>query len=279
MNNDLELLRSEVKKRRAAVTGKIARMRRTMGVDIAGTREDPRRPPSAVKGYNKPQLIKYLGQLEAFQSRDVGYVPGSREALPKKEWLEYKKFEKAYNTLGKAFEDKIADIKVPGLGVNIKQRSAMIHPTAQGDVVNRPFVHIDRSSKNIKDRESLKKLTVDMKRKLSKDFIPGEIKKSRKQLNDMLKTIGNSEYGARAKALTDTQFNILWNYTHFATNISLQYEISKLQAAGSEDRWYSSVIEDKSDELRELFDAAASFPSDEAELGTKKEKPQRRQKG
>jgi hypothetical protein len=278
-NSEVQRLRDEVRKRRSDVTSKIGRIRRNTGVDVAGTNEDPRRDPKVISRYSKPQLAKYLADLNAFQSRGVGFVAGNRGAIiPKRAWQEYKKLERQYNKLGQLHEAAIANIKVPGLGVTVRERNAMIHPNAIGEVVNRPYVEINRKANQVRSVEKLRELTKGLAKKISPTFLPGEIRKARKQLNDMLKTIGSNEYAGRAKKLTDNQFNILWNYTNFATNISLRYEITKLQAAGSEDRWYSSVLEDNEDDLRELFDSAEQFPEAENNSQSETQTKQNRRK-
>jgi hypothetical protein len=262
MNDELRRLRDEVRKRRSAVTAKVGRIRRNTGVDVTGTNEDPRRPPKVINKYSAPQLKKYLNDLNAFQDRGVGFVAGKGGSIiPKKAWIEYKKLERQYNKLGELHVKAIADIKVPGLGVTVAQRNANLPARAHGDIINRPYVDINRNPRNVVDLKALKKLTKDMRRKVSPSFLPGEIRKARRELSAMLKTIGSGEYADRAKGLTDNQFNILWNYTNFATNISLRYEITKAQAAGMSEDKYASVLEDNTDDLRELFDAAEEFPT------------------
>lgn len=259
--NEVDRLRELVRKRRSAVTGKIARIRRNTGVDIAGHDEDPRRPVAVIKKYNSRQLNKYLGELNAFQSRSVGYVPGTGGVpLPSQRFREYKRYEKQYNALGVSHEAKIANIFLPTAGMTLRERNSMIHPTAQGEVVNRPYSQVDISSTQIPSAGALDALTRDMRRKISKGFLPGEIKKARSQLNDMLKTAGNGDFVKQASGLSDSQFDTLWNYTNFATLISLSYEMAKLRAANVQERWHDSVVEDASSDIRELFDWAQELP-------------------
>lgn len=259
--NELERLRELARKRRSAVTGKIARIRRNTGVDITGRAEDPRRDISVIKRYNKAQLNKYIGELNAFQSRSVGYVAGAGGVpIPKNKWQQYKRLERQYNALGVKHEAKVADIFLPTAGMTLRQRNAMIHPTAVGEVVNRPYSQVDRVPSQIPGVKALDKILKDMERKTSKTYLPGEIKKSRKQLNDMLKTAGNGNMIARASKLSDAQFDTLWNYTNFATLVSLSYEMAKLRAADAKERWHDQVVEDAASDIGELFDWASELP-------------------
>lgn len=271
---ELERLRELVRKRRGAVTAKIYRIRRNTGVDIADRPEDPRRDPSVVKKYNTRQLNKYLGELNAFQSRSVGFVAGAGGVvLPRLKWEQYKRLEAQYNALGIKHEAKISDIFLPTAGMTLRQRNAMIHPTAVGEVVNRPYSYVERSSSQVPDVAALEALTRDMRRKVSKSFLPGEIKKARSELNTMLKTTGNDEFAKRAAALSDAQFDTLWNYTNFATLVSLSYEMAKLRAANAKERWHDSTVEDASDDIGELFDWASNLGEAVNNVKTNKKRP------
>lgn len=260
--SDLDRLRDEVRKRRGAVTGKIARIRRNTGVDIAGKADDPRKPLDVVKRYNTRQLRSYLAKLNAFQSRSIGFVAGAAGVpIPKSKWSEYKKLEAKYNATAVAHEARIADTFIPSKGITIRQAQSMIHPTAVGDVVNKPYAPVDRRSSHVKDINALIR---DMQRKNNQKFLPGEIKKSRGQLNDMLTSTGNVGLIGTAKKLTAHQFDTLWNYTNFATLVSLMYEMVKLTSTSTKDGWQNRVAEGAEDDIRELFEWANQLPKSPA---------------
>lgn len=263
MQSDVERLRELVRKRRAAATAKIGRLRRNTGVEIAGTKEDPRRPPSVIKRYSKPQLNKYLAELNAFTSRDNQFVAGAGGTpLSRNDWNAYKIIEKRYNEIGTRHDNKIADIFIPTAGMTIKERMATIHPTAVGEFSNRPYSTVDRKPYQIASSDALSQLTRDMRRKISRKFLPGEISKGREQMREMLSSIGHTEFIKRADKLTDSQFDIVWNYTSMARLISLVYELMKLRSAdeSKKERWHDKVVEDSEDELGELFDFAEVQP-------------------
>lgn len=264
VNPEVVRLREEVRKRRSAVSGKIARIRRNTGVDVTDTREDPRRPPSAIKRMNSIQLKSYYSKLDAFMSRQVGFVAGSDGvALPKAKALELKRLERKYNAIGAKHMEKIRDIFIPVSGMTIAEREATIRPDsirAQGDVVNRPYSPSDRNISNITSEKALDKIIKSMRSKVSRDFLPRELKESRRQMNKMLDDIGLPTIKAQAKKLTDQQFDTLWNYTNFASGVSLRYEIMQAQSEGRKDRWFDSVIRDQAEDMRDLLDWAKKLP-------------------
>jgi hypothetical protein len=268
--DELKALRAFVKKRRNAVTAKENRIKRNTGVDIRNTAQDPRRPLTVVDKYNKSQLTKYLSDLESFMSRSVGYVGGSGNTpLPKLDWLRYKKLENKYNKIGMEHFNAIADIFIPQAGMTISQRDKTLVPdsiSAQGAIVNRPYSPIDRKPNNIPSQKALDKLIADMNKKVSGKFLPEKLQEGRGQLNTMLNSIGNPELISEANLLTDSQFDILWNYTNFASNVSGIYFLMMKNAtddSGEEmekGNWWDSVVEDYSDDIRELFSWARSQP-------------------
>ena len=265
--SELDDLRARVAKRRRDVTNKVGRIRRSTGADVSGLSDDPRRDVSVVKKYNSKQLKSYLAKLDAFQSRSVGFVAGAGGVpIPKVKWQQYKNLEKQYNKIGENHEAKIADIFLPTAGMTLRQRNAMIHPTAAGEVVNRPYSLVERDATQVPGRDQLEKLIIDLRRKTSKKFLPAAIKDARGQLNKMI-----SMSGMDLKVnLSDSQFDTLWNYTNFATLVSLSYEMQKLRAAGAKERWHDSVVEDASDDIGELLNWASGLDEPAANTGNKR---------
>lgn len=259
--NELDRLRQEVRATRGRVTAKIARIRRNTGVDVGGTIEDPRRPLAVVKKYNTAQLHSYLNKLEAFQSRSVGFVPGAQNVpIPKAKWAEYKRLETRYNATGRKADKLVENAFIPTAGMTIKQYQSTIHPTAMGDSANRPYSQVDRKSTQVKSVDALARLTRDMRRKLSPNFFPGEIKKSRREMNQMFDVIGASHLKAKAARLTEHQFNTVWNYTNIARAISHMYAIQQMINANAKERWHNSVLEDQENDIGELLDFGLSQP-------------------
>lgn len=242
--SNLDDLRAIVRKKRAAVTAKENRIKRNTGVDLKGTKDDPRRPPSIIKKYNETQLKSYLKNLDNFLRRDNGYVADASGGLiPKREWLKYKRAERKYNKVVIQHYQEIADIKDPYRNVTIREAEALYVPNAkraQGEIRHRPYNEINRDPRNIKSRDALAKLQAQIDGKLDKGYLPKAIAAGRDQANKMLDNAGLSKLKTALGKLSDKQFNVLWNYWGFATRLS---------QIGASDPRISGNIEDKSDRL------------------------------
>lgn len=222
-NQEIEYLRREVKKRRGAVTSKENRIRRNTGIVIQGTSEDPRRPPGVINKYNAKQLNTYLAELNAFMQRGNGYIPDqSGGFIRKKKWLEYKRIERANNKIATAMFESVANMHDPIRNMTVKEAERLYTPDskrAQGDIRHRPFSNVDRKPQNIKNANAMDILLKQLKGKLDKGYLPKAIKAQRSQANQMMDNAGISELRKVMAKLTDHQFNVLWNYTGFATRL------------------------------------------------------------
>lgn len=261
--DELAALRAEVRRRHRAATSKVSRLR-SRGVELGGSNFDVRRDLSKVKRYNAQQLKAYANQLNSFVTRSNAFVPGdSGVPIPAAKWREYKRLEKAFNERGQRHYTQIADTFLPNAGMTVRQRDDTLRPTrvkAAGEPVKRPYEAINRSSHNITGPESLDVLMRDMQRRTSRDYLPGELAKSREQFMNMLTEIGNQEHIEAARKLRDDQFDTLWNYTSFATDVSRDYEIMKLRARGEQERAHEKVHEDNTHEIGEILQWATFLP-------------------
>ena len=221
---NIDDLREEVRKRRAAVTAKANRIRRNTGIDLKGTREDPRRDPKVIKKYNSNQLRSYLRDLNNFMLRENGYVPDSSGGfIHKRDWLNYKRGERKFNKIVKRHFESIADIKDPYRNVTIREAEGLFVPEskrAQGEIRHRPYNEINRNPKNIKSAAALKKLQDQINRKSSKEFLDQALAAGRKQAGQMLDNAGLSTLRESLNKLSDKQFDVLWNYWGFAGRLA-----------------------------------------------------------
>lgn len=221
---NIDDLRAEVRKRRSAVTAKERRIFNNTGVNIKGTREDPRRDPGVIKKYNSNQLRAYLRELNNFMLRGNNYVPDASGGLiPKRDWLNYKRNERKFNKIVKQHFEKIADIKDPYRNVTIREAEGLFVPEskrAQGEIRHRPYNEVNRDPKNIKSAEALKKLADQIKKKSSKEFLDAALGAGRKQAGQMLDNAGLSSLKESVAKLSDKQFDVLWNYWGFAGRLA-----------------------------------------------------------
>lgn len=273
-NDDLNNLRAVVRKRRAAVSNKIYRIRISTGVDVAGHPDDPRRPPAVIKKYNKAQLSTYLRDLNSFMARDNQYVAGAGNvALPRKLYKAYKNLEDRFNLIGDKKFEEMADIFLPTHGMSIRQREAMLTPSvpkAGGENTTHPYTHMDKKAKNIASVDALKKLIADMNRRLKGGYNASMIKLQREEMRNALDRVGMHELKARGDKLSNQQFDMLWNYAKFGNKIYDLYHVMKMMSTRSSDaRWYDSVVEDSSNELGELFDWAESISPENVDESAK----------
>lgn len=222
--NNIDRLRDEVRKRRAAVTGKERRILNNTGIDLKNTKEDPRRSPSVVKKYNTKQLNDYLKKLNDFMARDNGYVPDSSGGFIRKSvWLKYKRIERKYNKIVVNHFNDIGGIIDPYRGVTIREAEKLFVPEskrAQGEIRHRPYNEIERTAKNIKSADALGKLQLQLEGKLDKKYLPKQISAGRSQANMMLDNANLADFKEVIGKLSNRQFDVLWNYWGFAGRLS-----------------------------------------------------------
>ena len=222
--SDIDDLRAQVRKQRAAVTRKEKRILNNTGIGIASTDEDPRRNPSVIKKYNSRQLNNYLKELNAFMQRDNGYIPDSTGGfIRKNEWLGYKRSEVKFNKIVKAHFDKIKEIRDPYRNVSIKDAEGLFVPDsarAQGEIRHRPYNEIHRNPQNIKNVDALRKLQAQVDGKLSKDYLNKALDAGRRQAGQMMDNAGISESKDKLAKLSNQQFDVLWNYFGFAGRLA-----------------------------------------------------------
>lgn len=267
----LEELRDIVRRRRAAVTAKERRIFLNTGIDLKGTREDPRRPPSVVKKYNINQLNKYLADLNNFMLRSNGYIPDASGGFIRKvDWQKYKKAEQKYNKIVQGHFENIADVLDPYRNVTIRQAEALFVPEskrAAGEIRHRPFNEISRDPRNIKSAEALAKLHAQIEGRLDKNYLPKAIKAGRSQANAMLSNAGLDSLKAVVGKLSDQQFDVLWNYWGFATRLSQigesgGHRSKATREADRNDRLSAQDKDDIKNDIKEFVDAAKELKFD-----------------
>lgn len=262
--SELDRLRAEAKRRRAAATKKIARMRREKGVDITGTQYDPRRNAKLLDKYNSTQVRAYLRALDAFQSRNVGYVAGAGGVpLPKTAWQRYKSIENKFNKLGRKNAEGIDNVKLPGRGMTVRERKDTIVPTrksAAGDAANTPFYNKNLSPESVKSVAALERLMRSFQKKLDPKYLPQAIRKARRQANEMMDAAGFGGFKSRLKRLSQHQFDSLWNHSDFATRASQYYESWLKRMGGNVERYQDGFEENAAFDLEELIEWAETLP-------------------
>jgi len=231
--NRLNELREQAATLESRAARKISRNKSTKGVIIDGTPSDPRRNPAKVGRYNTRQLESYVKSLQTFNSRSTQFEAGVRGApLPRQQWQKYKAGENAVRAQAAKVMEPVQDVRLPGPGSTpkniregdetIAQRAAKIrgkHPT----VTNQGYLPPERQPKNIKDADSLAKLTKANAKRMTKTFQAKEHKRAREELKQMVAVFQDDVLTNNIASLTKGQFDMLWNFTKFADALSLTY--------------------------------------------------------
>lgn len=255
-SEELERLRVEARARHRAATRKVSRLKTGRGVNISGTRADPRRDPSRIKSYNSRQLKAYIRDLNQFTDRRVQFVADTRgRPMQASLWRQYKGLEQQYNrVVGERFS-RVSDVFLPTSGMTLGERMEMTrpeHPQALSPAVNAPYRPPARQPTNIASERALRQLVRDMKERLKPGHFRKLTKDARQQYEQMTHLTRQSDLDKKVRALTDEQFNVLWNFTPFATAESLKYERAKDLLAGKDKPWQSDVIRNAQESANEL---------------------------
>jgi len=243
---DIESLRAQARARHKAATRKVSRLRTQKGVELTGTKIDPRRDPHLLKRYTTRQLKAYIAQLDSFVDRKTQFVGDARKRpLNPATWGEYAQLEKQYNAKVRAEFDRIAGLKLPHGDQTIGERMAMMTPThraAYDPAVNAPYSPPTRKPKNMASDRALRRLTADMRDRLSPSRQRRDTARDRDAFGKMAELINQPDLVKAVKGLSDAQFRVMWNYTGFATDISLSYEASKSMLTEKERPWHSEAM-------------------------------------
>ena len=245
-----------------AATKKASRLRRVVGVEIGGTKHDVRRDPSKIKRYTSAQLKAYDAVLTGFNSRQNGFVAGHKGAiLTAADVKAYRRVEAIHNKIGAKVDAEVGGVYVPIAGRTIAERDMDMQSKrarGQGGATHRPYTQVKRNMANVTGTEALHALTKQMERKVQADYVPKEIKRGRKELKMMLKDIGATQLMKMADTLTDAQFNVLWNYTKFASSISSAYETITAKNTEGANKDSQNTYEDQIEDAKELLDWAGT---------------------
>lgn len=284
----LDNLRNQVARKQRAASAKVSRLTRA-GINVPASGIDPRRDVSRVKNYNRIQLTSYLAQLNRFTERTNQWIPG-KGGIAKRPGLA----EVRERTLPKRFEALRAKYnaasakhygELSGLmtykGYTVHERDYEVtsrRTRAMGRGSHRPMDTFETSADKYENKRLLKAHYDLMKRRLEKDYIPSAISKQRGYALQMANEIGDPTFIKNIEGLTDYQFNVLWNFTPFANEISFWYRAEQMRNEGKELERMHDSMEDSS--IRNAFDGmkwAQMLPKNAVEAEERaKKKPRRR---
>lgn len=234
------------------VSRKISRIKSKTGAIVANTEFDPRKGAGKVQTMRTRDVESHIRKLEKTLSRATQFVAGVRGApLPRKAFNAYKTGEQALTGKAEADIARFANERLPGPGTEtIGQRQAKIrtkHPTA----MNKGYIPPERQPFNIKDIESLKKLTKSNAKRMTKKFAKAEHERAKVEFGKMVEVFKNEKLTKDVTSLSSGQFDMLWNLTRFADAMSLSYHHIKAKFSDDE-QVPESVLKDQIEEATSL---------------------------
>lgn len=239
---DIDRRRAELIAQRRRATTKIARMAKVHGADVAGTKLDPRLPASEVKQMNSRQLTAYQKRLDTFMDRSTGFVGAA--LLPIDEVRRYLKVEGRFNKVATPLYEAYKGLPGPGGQQTVEQRDALMagRPRMATDASNRPLSPVNRDPRNIASLKGLRKLTKQLESKIKPGSYERNVKKGRKQANQMLKQIGDKNLTRQIRKLTDREFDFLFNFHGMANDLRLRYRGAKEADGEALEEGYAAVV-------------------------------------
>lgn len=229
MSESLNELRNQVRKRHAQAGRKVSRLRRTKGVEIAGTRHDVRRPAENIGKYNRAQLTSYMRQLNQFQARSTTFAAGAQGAvLTGAQVAKFEDLKSRLNRRADYHAKRVAGIHIEPLGTSVAQRRAGRYgegfQPVGGDASQHVYATVNRDVRNVVSDDALDKLNRQMERRLSPRHVKEHLRGQREQFRSMAGRIGiNPESMKKFDRLNNDQFNVFWNETNVAELASAVY--------------------------------------------------------
>lgn len=269
-NTEVGKLRAEVLKKHRAATSKISRLRNVKGVEIGGTKNDPRRDVKRVKAYNTSQLNNYLADLNNFTSRSTNFTPSVGGALSLTRVKYFERLQNKFNDIGAKHHEQVSHTTGKNVG-SIKIKPLDNDPAKKKNRMSKgggemPYTPSNLNPKHMNGPEALEKFIKQFERKTSRTYNNEEIAKSRKSVDKMIDEIGDNGLKELFDSLSDHQFDIIWNYMDFAGEIVPHYVRAQMQHAGqSQDDLVSATMGDdrndgKLDALKDALKWAKTLP-------------------
>lgn len=269
--SNLDDLRAQLRKRRAAVTNKIGRIRRKAGAELANTEFDPRRKVGSEKRYNRSQLEAHLRQLNEFMSRGNQFVGGESGApIRRGTWNTLQRLNAEVRAAQENHAGRMDNLPAPLLGdvnkgergATIGETRALLHPKADGGVKG-PYAPIDFGTSTIPGERAAKAITESLRKQLRSSYLPGKINQGRENLKKALRVMGEETLVQRVDELSDNAFDALWFGSAFAEITFMKYDVEQARAAGtSKERWQDRVVDNAYDDIGRFLEWATELDND-----------------
>lgn len=261
MANDPDIDKKIARAKRNA-QAKMARIKKNQRYDIANTTNNPIR--SDVNSMTYRQKQSYLRQLQKFNSRSTKfYVDATGRPLSSKQWERYKAAEARANAYVRADLRKYAKMYGPegNKGMTLGERMAIMRPKAGKLMVNPSgsnMHEIERKPTSVTGDKAVAKLIKSQLDKADPAKQAKKLRTGRKQLEEMASAFGDTEMVRLASQLSDEQFKVLWNYTDFATAVSLEYSVY-MQSLVDEKSFHAGAMENANRKAHEYLEWASKI--------------------
>lgn len=266
MARNLKVLRAQVKARQQAAQRKIRRLTDQKGVQIAGTRYDPRKDAKVIDRLTGAQLDAQLARLNIFIDRKTQFVAGAHGVpMTKKQWDRTANAQARANAAKKKLKDKFKDVFVPESGSTIGQREATIdadRKLAGNPAVQKPWTPTNYQPRNVTSDKALKKLEKQLMKQTSMTYQQQAYKNARKQARQIMSVVKDVNLERKLKKLTPDQFMALWFGSPFATAFSIIYEIAQALLDKEERAFHEDQLADSRGEAHRLTDWASGLKFD-----------------
>jgi hypothetical protein len=269
--DELAKLREAVKRKQRNVNAKINRLEKNHGVNLRGTSYAPSIADAKKIGrYTGKQLEALAARLDAFTKRTTTFVAISGgEVVSGEAWNRYIAAQNKYNAFGQSIMQQVGGVQLPGVdskgrpnNQTIAEREMTTRKDGKGllgESAQKSYINVDLKARNVASAEALEILTRDMERKAKRQYLNNIVKRQRKQAEKMLEVMGSEELRRKVDDLSDYQFHILWEHTHFADAVGGKYAFAVKMAADSQP-WYKYIIEDNSQDVEQFADWARQLP-------------------
>lgn len=251
----IDVLREEYAKLEKRVTAKVRRNLKK-GIVIAGTSYDPRLTDRKLKQYNSRQLKAQMVKMEKFLDRRKQFIGGaSGRAIDRGEYRAYVSKVKSKNLVIEKWWDSVKKLPAYRSSYNIEEYVAarrLPHPGIAGNVHHALSPEPILKPHQIKSAKAIEEHLKGVEKRMSKDYMKKVASSDWKSAVEMARYTIGPDLENLLRQINSNQFMALWNYSGFANNMSLMYEIAKeYLIKGRMNKMREGLFVDSYDEARD----------------------------
>lgn len=226
---ELERLRAEVRKLRQRSTKKAGRLRREKGVQLQGSKYDPRRAVGAEKRLNRNQLNSYISRLETFNSRGTQYgAIGAGVPVPQKKLDRFREAQSEFNRTRGRLGRNVSRVRVQGASETVGEASRLMVAGGRGYKSNSLLARSNLPASNIVNEKALDKFSRTFEQRASEAGQRRDLRKARLTLDRMAQFTQDSDrLRDRLKNLSDDQVLALYSDNQFMNQMALVIDSDK----------------------------------------------------